>query len=272
MSQYKLKASSPELVPQPPAPAGDRSLCVYHVVYEPSYKSIIFHHWTECNLKCRGCYCQVEKLDFSLLPDWQLRLATNPPETPPEKLLSLDEALAMTDKLAIERAIFIGIEPSIDPCLPALAKALKSRHGAYNILFTTGVALPDLTDIDEVIMSLKAVTPELYRAYTLGDNRKTLANFRRVHDLGKRLQAEITLIPGVIDAPEVEKAAEFIASVDRNIPLRINGFIRLSAIEYRAPAGEEVEAAALLAKKHLATVNYLSGEMPRVGEPPLRLF
>jgi pyruvate-formate lyase-activating enzyme len=99
-----------------------------------------------------------------------------------------------------------------------------------------------------------------------------LANFQRVYDMGKRLQAEITLIPGAVEAAEVEKAAEFIAAVDRNIPLRINGFIRLSGVEYRAPSGEEVEAAAKLAKKHLATVNYLSGEMARVGEPALRLF
>ena len=258
----------PEIAP----PVSSRSLCVYHIVYEPSYKSIIFHHWTECNLKCRGCYCQREKLDFSLLPDWQLRLATNPPETPPEKLLSLPEALEMTDSLAIERSIFIGIEPSLDPCLPDLAKAMKSRHSAYNILFTNGVALPDLSDIDEVIMSLKAVTPEVYRQYTLGDNRKMLANFRRVHGMGKRLQAEITLVPGAVEAAEVEKAAEFIASIDREIPLRINGFIRLSGVEYRAPTGEEVEAAAKLAKKHLTTVNYLSGEMARVGEPAIRLF
>jgi len=250
----------------------NRSLRVYHVVYEPTFKSIIFHHWTECNLKCRGCYCKVEKLDFSLLPDWQMRLASNPPETTPEKLLSLDEALALTEGLAIDRAIFIGVEPSLDPGLPALAREIKSRHGTYNILFTNGVTLPDLSSIDEVIFSLKAVTPELYRAYTEGDNRKSLANFRKVYSMGKKLQAEITLIPGTIDAPEIEKAAEFIASVDKNIPLRITGFIELSGQAFKAPTGAEVEAAAALAKKHLTKVNYLSGEMPRTGEPPIRLF
>ena len=257
----------------PQVPQDGASLRVYHVVYEPSYKSIIFHHWTECNLKCRGCYCQREKLDFSLLPDWQVRLATNPPETPPEKLLSIDEALAMTDKVDIARAIFIGVEPSLDPGLPALAKSIKSQHSTYNILFTNGVALPDLSNIDEVIFSLKAVTPEIYKDYTLGDNRKSLANFRRVYETGKKLQAEITLIPGVIEAQEIERVAEFIASVDKNIPLRITGFIKLCRyVEFRAPTGAEVEAAAALAKKHLTTVNYLSGEMPRVGEPPLRLL
>lgn len=264
-----MKITTVDIFPQ----EHDNFLCsIYHVVYEQTFKSIIFHHWTKCNLKCRGCYCQREKLDFALLPDWQMRVAANPPETAPEKLLSLDEALALTDKLDIDRAIFIGVEPSLDPGLPALAKALKLRHGCYNILFTNGVALPDLSDIDEVIFSLKAVTPELYRQYTAGDNRKSLANFRRIHDMGKRLQAEITLIPGVIDAPEIEKVAEFISTVDKNIPLRITGFIKLSGMDFRAPTGAEVEAAAIMAKKHLKTVNYLSGEMPRVGEPPLRLF
>ena len=248
------------------------SLCVFHIIYEPTFKSIVFHHWTECNLKCRGCYCQREKLDFALLPDWQMRLASNPPETPPEILLSLDEALVMTDKLDIDRAIFIGVEPSLDPGLPALAKEMKSRHCAYNILFTNGVALPDLSSIDEVIFSLKAATPELYKDYTGKDNRRTLANFIGIYYIGKKLQAEITLIPGVIDAPEIEKVAAFIASIDRSIPLRINGFIKLSGMDYRAPTGAEVEAAAALATKHLTAVNYLSGDMPRTGEPPIRLF
>ena len=268
LTNYQSTSITENVPPQ----SGGRLLCVYHVVYEPTYKSIIFHHWTECNLKCRGCYCQREKLDFSLLPDWQMRLATNPPESPPERLLSLAETLDLTKGLAIERSIFIGIEPSLDPELPALTRALKERNSSYNILFTNAVMLPDLADIDELIISLKAVTPKIYRDYTAGDNRKTLENFRRVHEMGKRLQAEITFIPGAIEAPEIEKVAEFIASIDRKIPLRINGFIRLNGVEYRAPSGEEVEAAALLAKKHLATVNYLSGEMPRVGEPPSRLF
>jgi pyruvate-formate lyase-activating enzyme len=232
----------------------------------------MFHHWTECNLKCQGCYCKREKLDFSLLPDWKYRLATNPPESPPEKLLSLSEALGMISGLSIERAIYIGIEPTLDPGFPSLANALKTQHKAYNILFTNGLVLPDISDIDEIIMSLKAITPELYREYTAADNKKALRNFRKIYETGKKLQAEITLIPGIIEAAEVEKAAEFIASVDPEIPLRINGFISLNGVEYRAPTGEEVETAANLAKKHLSTVNYLSGDMPRVGEPPIRLF
>ncbi|KTB47888.1 radical SAM protein [Dehalogenimonas alkenigignens] len=250
----------------------ENSLCVYHVVYEPTFKSIIFHHWTECNLKCRGCYCRREKIDFSLLPDWQVRLSTNPPESPPEVLLSLSETLKLIEGLAIDRAIFIGVEPTLDPGLPRLAHELKSRYGSYNILFTNAVSLPDISDIDEIIVSLKAVTPELYHQYTEGENRKTLENFRRIYDSGKKLQAEITLIPGVIDAAEIEEAAKFISSINKDIPLRITGFIKLSGMEFRAPTGEEVETAARLAMEHLKTVNYLSGDMPRVGEPPVRLF
>lgn len=247
-------------------------LCVYHVVYEPSYKSIIFHHWTECNLKCQGCYCQREKLDFSLFPDWRERVESNSPESPPQRLLSLPEATELIQGLDIQRAIFIGIEPSLDRGLPALAKFLRNQYHSYNILFTNGMVLPDLTNIDEIIVSLKAVTPEIYREYTSADNHKTLQNFRILARMGKRLQAEITLIPGIIEAPEIEKVAKFISSVDSDIPLRITGFISLKGVEYRSPSGEEVAAAAELARKHLNTVNYLSGEMERQGDPPVRLF
>jgi pyruvate formate lyase activating enzyme len=268
---FNMNVTGPVMINNATAPDVG-SLRVYHVVYEPTFKSIIFHHWTECNLKCLGCYCKVEKLDFSLLPDWQMRLATNPPEKPPEKLLSLDETVALTDGIEIDRAIFIGVEPSLDPGMPLLAKEMKARHKAYNILFTNGVSLPDLSSIDEVIMSLKAVTPAIYKCYTGADNRKSMANFRKIYEIGKKLQAEITLIPGIVEADEIEKVAEFIGSVDKKIPLRITGFIQLSGQAFMAPTGAEVEAAAALAKKHLMIVNYLSGEMPRVGEPPRRLF
>lgn len=255
-----------------PDKTANQELKIYHVVYEPSYKSIIFHHWTECNLKCIGCYCQREKLDFSLLPDWQTRLATNPPETPPEKFLSLSEVLRLIQGLEIERAIYIGIEPTLDPGFSSLAKSLKSSYRAYNILFTNGVVYPDTSILDEIIVSLKAITPDLYREYTAADNNKTLRNFQNLHATGIKLQAEITLIPGIIEADEVEKAASFVASVNPSIPLRINGFISLNGVKYRSPSGQEVEAAADLAKKHLNTVNYLSGQMPRIGDPPVRLF
>jgi pyruvate-formate lyase-activating enzyme len=154
----------------------------------------------------------------------------------------------------------------------SLARVLHDQCGSYNILFTNGLKLPDLSDVDEVIVSLKAITPEIYRDYTGADNAKTLSNFRRIYEMGKKLQAEILFVPGVVEEDEIEKAAGFVASVSRDIPFRINGYLEVNGVPYRAALPAEVQKAAAKAEKHLAKVNHLSADMPRVGEKTIRVF
>ncbi|OBW62801.1 MAG: radical SAM protein [Dehalococcoides mccartyi] len=246
---------------------------VYHLIYEPSYKSAVFHHWTECNLDCKGCFCRVEKLDFGLFPDALERLKDKAPETAPTDFLeSPEEALKLLEGCELERAVFIGTEPALDPDLPALAKALHQKYGSYNVLLTNGVRLCDLSAIDEIIFSLKAVTNAIYQDYTGRSNEKTLDNFKKVHASGKKLQAECLLIPGLIEADEVEKIAKFIATVDKDITLRIDGYFPIPGCPWRGATPKEVTEASQRAGKHLAKVNYLSADLPRQGEKPLRLF
>ncbi|AHB13023.1 radical SAM protein [Dehalococcoides mccartyi] len=246
---------------------------VYHLIYEPSYRSAVFHHWTECNLGCKGCFCKAEKLDFGLFPDALERLKNRPPETAPERFIeSTEEALGILSGYPVERAVFIGTEPTLDPELPALAKALHRKYGSYNILLTNGVKQCALSDMDEIIFSLKAVTNDIYKAYTGRSNEKTLENFKKVHASGKKLQAECLLIPGLIEADEVEKIAVFIAKADKDITLRIDGYFPIPGCPWRGASTEEVAEAAKRALKHLSKVNYLTADLPRQGEPPVRLF
>lgn len=245
---------------------------VYHIIYEPSFKSVVFHHWTDCNLKCKGCFCKYEKLDFSLFPDWQDNLEKKGAETNPEKFLTIGEIIEKTKDFDIQRAVFIGTEPSLDKGLPVLAKEMHRIFNCHNILFTNGVKLADYSDIDEIIFSIKAYSADIYEDYTERSNAKMLENFAHIAKSGMKLQAEVLLIPGVIDACEVEKVAEFIASVDDNIPLRIDGYFPIKDCGWRAATGKEVEAAAAAAKKYLKTVNFLSGEMERIGEDTIKVF
>lgn len=246
---------------------------VYHVVYEPTPKSAVFHHWTECNLNCQGCFCQTEKLDFGLFDDALERLADKPPETAPLNFLeSVDEVLETLSGYELKRAVFIGTEPTLDPDLPALARALHHKYGSYNILLTNGVRLCDLSDIDELIFSLKAVSDDIYLNYTGRSNVKTLDNFKTVHASGKKLQAECLLIPGLIEADEIEKIAKFVAAIDEDITLRIDGYFPIPGKPWRGTTPQEVAEAAKRAVKHLSKVNYLSADLPRQGEKPLRLF
>ena len=80
------------------------------------------------------------------------------------------------------------------------------------------------------------------------------------------------LIPGLIEATEIEKIAEFISTIDRSITLRIDAYFPAGDNPWPAASAAEVEAAAVLARKHLNKISCLTLDMKRTGEKPLRLF
>lgn len=249
-----------------------RSMRVYHIAYEPTFKSVDIHFWTRCNLGCRACYTNYEKLDFGLFDDPISIITTKSPESPPTDFLSLAEVMTLLKGLEIARVIFMGTEPTLDPELPALAKALHEEFHCYNIILTNGLKLTELEHIDEVIFSIKAYSDDLHRDYTGKSNKKILENFVAIYGLGKKLQAETVLIPDYIDAGEVERIARFIASVDKNIPLRIDAYFPAGDNPWPAATTEEVEEAAKLARKHLNKINCLTLELKRIGDKPVRVF
>jgi len=245
---------------------------LYHIAYEPSYHSMDFHFWTECNLKCKGCYTNFEKHDFSLKDDPVAEIAEAERETPPDKFLSYDETLETIKDYKIKYAVFLGTEAALESELPRFAKTLHEKFGSYNILLTNGVKLMDMADIDEVIFSIKAVTDDLYKEYSGRSNRAALENFKKIYATDKKLQVEMILIPEYIDAKEVEKVAEFIASVDKNITFRIDAYFPVPGCPWRAATNEEVEEAEKLAKKHLNNVSILTLDMKRIGDKAVQIF
>ena len=172
----------------------------------------------------------------------------------------------------VERVIFMGTEAALDPEMPQLARALHEEFHAYNVMLTNGLKLADMSDIDEVIFSIKAVSPVLHREYTGKDNAAILDNFNKLARSGKKIQAETVLIPGLIEAGEIENVAAFIAGIDRNITLRIDAYFPAGNNPWRAASAPEVEAAAALARKHLNKISCLTLDMKRTGNKPLRLF
>jgi len=244
---------------------------VYHIVYEPEYRSADIHFWTTCNLKCRACYTRYETLDFGLYDDPIAHIADKAPEDPPLIFLSCEEVIAKIKGLPLERAIFIGTEPALDPEMPLLSRELHKEFGCYNILLTNGLHLAELADIDEVIFSIKAISPEIHEVYTKKDNRRILENFALLARNGIKMQAETVLIPELIDASEIERVAEFVAGVNPTIPLRIDAYFPVPGCPWRAATRAEVEEAAELALRHVQKVSVLTLDMKRTGEKPVRL-
>ncbi len=245
---------------------------VYHVVYEPSFKSADIHFWTKCTLACRSCYTRYETLDFGLFDDTIESIARKSPQKPPGNFLTPGKVLDLLKGREVDRVIFMGTEAALDPDMPKLAKALHDKFHSYNVMLTNGLKLADMSDIDEVIFSIKAISPNLHRAYTGKDNAVILENFRKLAGSGKKIQAETVLIPGLIEATEIEKIAEFISTIDRSITLRIDAYFPAGDNPWPAASAAEVEAAAVLARKHLNKISCLTLDMKRTGEKPLRLF
>ncbi len=246
---------------------------VYHIAYEPSYKSLDIHFWTKCNLGCLGCYTNYEKLDFGLMDDPVSEIAQKPqPETEPERFLSPEEVMERLNGLEIKYAVFMGTEAALDPELPVLAKALHEKFNSYNIILTNGLKMTDMEHIDEAIFSIKAFSDDIHQKYTGRSNKKILENFRKMAQLVKKLQAETVFIPDYIDAQAVERVARFVASVDKNITFRVDDYFPVPGCPWRAATKEEVEEAARLARKHLDNVPTLTLDLKRVGDKAVRIF
>lgn len=232
---------------------------VYHITYAPQRREVYLHFWG-CNLRCKACLCLNEIYDCHL-EETRRRIFYQDRESPlpPTKFLSLEGVLSLIKGLLIERAIYMGAEPTIDPQFPMLAEILKKDFKAYNILLTNGFIIPPLYHIDEVVLSLKAFTESLHKDYTGKSNRVALQNFPRIYERVKKFQAESIFIPQYIDKGEIGRIAQFIASIDKSIPYRIDAYIPVGDNPWRRPSEEEIEGAVDEAKKFLLHVSCLKG-------------
>jgi len=244
---------------------------VYHIAYEPSFKTATLHFWTNCNLKCKGCFCRYEKLYWNLYDNPQEQLKDNKPVDIPDKFLTIGEIIKLLKRYEVNTILLMGVEPTLDPSLPLVAKVLHQEFSSYNILMTNGLKMADLADIDLVLFSLKAFTEEKHITYTRKSNKQILDNFLKVYKSGKKLQAITLVIPELIDALEVGRIARFIASVDDNITLTVHAYFSVPNCSYRSATTDEVEEAVKEARKYLKNVPFRNLSFERVGEPAKQL-
>jgi len=245
---------------------------VYHLAYDAAAASLDVHFWTECSLHCRACYVAYNQLDFGLFDDPITELSATRIQHPDSSYLSLEQVMSLIKDLPVKSAVFVGTEPSLDPELPELARLLHNNYSSYNILLTNAYQLTDMSDIDELIVSIKAFDRQKHLDYTGVGNIRILDNFKSIYTGGKKLQAETVYIPGFIELDEIEKIAAFIGEIDPAIPLRIDAFFTVPGVKWRSATAGEVEAAAERARAYLQKVNCLTLDMKRIGEKVIRLY
>ena len=69
-----------------------------------------------------------------------------------------------------------------------------------------------------------------------------------------------------MDKEEVGKIAKFIASIDKEIPLRIDAYWPIVSKRWRAPTTKEMKEAVEEAKGYLVNVSFLNGSEEVKGE------
>jgi pyruvate-formate lyase-activating enzyme len=175
------------------------------------------------------------------------------------RYLSMAKVLRILDRLGAKKVILMGGEPTVDPELPILTKKLHDS-GIYNILLTNGHELNEklLENVNKICLSIKAYSDELHRKFTGKSNKNALKNFRKIYSSGVFLSSESIYIPGLIEAEEIKKIAQFISSIDSEIPYHIDAYIPVNDL-WRAPTPQEIKNAVREARKYLKNVTYLCG-------------
>jgi len=210
-------------------------------------------------MRCQACLCLKEIYDCHLDETrdrihWEGRVSQSP-----QKFLKIEHVIELLNGLDLETIFFMGMEPTVDPKLPQLARELRHTFGTRHILLTNGLYLPPLDDIDELVVSIKAVSEKIHLDYTKTSKVEVFRNFRRVFEMGKKLGAESVLIPDYIDEEEIERIAAFVSSVHRQIPYRIDAYLPVGNNPWRHPTAEEIGQAKEKAQNYLSNVSSIVG-------------
>ena len=221
---------------------------VYHITFTPKTKTASLHFYG-CNFNCLGC---IRKKTL-----YNVHLKTQPKGK--IRYLNLDGVLRILNGLGTRKVILLGGEPTVDPELPTLTKKLRAS-GIHSVLLTNGHELNEelLKNVNEICVSIKAYSDELHRKFTGKSNKNVIKNFRKIYDSGVSLSSESIYIPNLIEVEEIKKIAQFISSIDPEIPYHIDAYVPVNDL-WHAPTPREVETAVKEARKHLKNVTYLCG-------------
>lgn len=107
---------------------------------------------------------------------------------------------------------------------------LARKKGLKNIFVTNGFINPEpLKEISKYLdaanIDLKSFDDDFYREYVGARLQPVLDSIKMYHELGIFLEITTLIIPGKNDSSEnLKQIAEFIASIDKNIPWHVSRF------------------------------------------------
>jgi len=219
-------------------------MAFYRVTWNEKYQFATLHNWG-CTFHCPFC-------SYLLRSGAQGRPGFAAPK--PQKFLTVPELKQALLGVKPRKVYFMGGEPTVAPELETMISFAKHELGAETKLgHTNGSRLP-IADLDGANVGFKAWNEELHQKITGRPKSLIYDNFQAAHQAGMNLAANLVFIPGFVGLEEMSGLVQFLASLDKDIPFHIMGYIPVPGRPWQRPTSTEMQAAIALAKSHLNKV------------------
>jgi len=173
----------------------------------------------------------------------------------PEKFLSDEEVKEALRSVSPKTISFMGGEPTVAKSLPKILDFARNELNARTMLGHTNGNNLDLDNLDAANVGLKAWDEDVHKFITGVDKTQIYDNFEKAAEKGIELSANMILIPGLVEADQIEALAEYLSSF-KNVKLHIMGYIPVPGQPYRRPTRDEMDDAKEKAEKYLSGVKY----------------
>ncbi|MGO9113577.1 MAG: radical SAM protein [Thermoguttaceae bacterium] len=183
----------------------------------------------------------------------------------PERFLAVDHMKTVLRSVSFDKLLFMGGEPTVAKELPVMLDFGKNALGVRTYLgHTNGNRLP-LPNLDGANVGLKAWDEQVHLRYTGRPKQPIFDNFAAAVHAGLDMKANVVFIPGFVDLDQVEAIAEWLASLNADIPFHIMGYIPVPGQPYERPTSEQMDAAVRACQRHLRQVgrSHLTTEQAR---------
>lgn len=172
-----------------------------------------------CNFRCP--FCQ----------NWQISQVSerNAPELPGQEL-SPEDIVSQAKQGQCRSIAYTYTEPTIFYEYAYDTAKLAEEQGLSNIFITNGFMTPEALDtirpyLDACNVDLKSFRDKFYREICRGRLEPVLESIRHMKELGIWIELTTLVVPGQNDSTEeLRDMAQFITSVDKNIPWHLSRF------------------------------------------------
>jgi pyruvate formate lyase activating enzyme len=216
----------------------------HRITYNEKYRFATLHNYG-CTFRCPVC-------SYKLRSGAAGSAGLSHPR--PVSFLTVEQMKDALGSVTIDKVFFMGGEPTVAVELPEMLEFAKESLGARTYLGHTNGSMLPLANLDGANVGLKAWDEKVHLAYTGRPRQAIFDNFSAAHAAGLEMKANVVYVPALVDVDQVEAIAAWLATLSKEIPFHVMGYIPVPGQPYHQPTTEQMALAVEACRKHLANV------------------